>query len=61
MKQNNQNESSEDEIVDEKNVDGSSSDFISCYFNDDKPYCGLLEDDQEVLIGDDDKRNSLES
>jgi hypothetical protein len=45
MKNNNQNESAEDETVDEKNVDASSSDFISCYFNDDRRYSGLLEDD----------------
>lgn len=45
MKNNNQNESAEDETVDEKNIDVSSSEFIPCYFNDDKPYCGLLEDD----------------
>jgi len=46
MKNNNQNESAEDETVaDEKNVDASSSDFIFCYFNDDRPYSGLLEED----------------
>ena len=45
MKKNNQNESLEDEIADEKNADASSSDFISCYFNDDRRYSGLLEDD----------------
>lgn len=45
MKNNNQNESAEDETIDEKNVGVSSSEFIPCYFDDDRPYSGLLEAD----------------
>lgn len=45
MKKNNQNESSDDENADEKNVDASSSGFIPCYFDDDRRYSGLLEAD----------------